>query len=143
MDRVVISKSEADTEMLAGELAESLGPGSVVALHGELGAGKTVFARGFARALGIDEPITSPTFTIIQEYPSRRGRFNHLDLYRIDNSEAALVFGVDEYLYDPESISLVEWPERIGDILPPSTVHVHIEPFESPDGRRITLPESG
>lgn len=120
------SFSPEETERFAAELAASLAPGSVIALHGDLGAGKTVFARGFARGLGITEPVSSPTFTIVQEYSSDRGMLYHLDLYRIDNSDAALAFGADEFLYDRTAFVLLEWPERIADILPPHTLHVEI-----------------
>ncbi len=121
------SHSEAATEAFAAELAKKLPQGTVIALHGNLGAGKTVFARGFARGLGITEPVSSPTYTIIQEYPlPREGYFFHLDLYRIDNERAGLAFGVDEYLTDPESYALVEWPERIAGLLEESVLHLEI-----------------
>jgi tRNA threonylcarbamoyladenosine biosynthesis protein TsaE len=127
MKKTLISKSPAETEALASKIAAALPLGSVVALHGDLGAGKTVFARGFARALGITEPITSPTFTIAQEYSYSGGRLIHLDLYRIDNADAALAFGVDEFLYGHKGMSLIEWPERITPLLPESTVNILIE----------------
>ncbi len=114
-----ISRSEAETEALGAEIAGQLPAGGIVALYGDLGAGKTVFSRGFARGLGIQEPVSSPTYTIIQEYPLPDGRwFYHLDLYRISNSASALAFGVEEYIEGRDSWSLVEWPERIADIMP-------------------------
>ena len=111
IERKIISRSEQETEAFAAALARELPPGSVLALDGDLGAGKTVFSRGFARGLGITEPVSSPTYTIVQEYPlpGRRGMLYHLDLYRIENSASALAFGVDEFLDDPESTALVEW----------------------------------
>ncbi len=141
MKKTVASNSVAETESLAGKLAKALPNGSVVALHGDLGAGKTVFARGFARALGIEEPITSPTFTIVQEYPCKEGRLYHLDLYRIDNADAGLAFGVDEFLYGHRGMTLLEWPERISEILPEGTVHIRIEPGDGEGSRRISFPE--
>ena len=100
----------------------------MVILDGDLGAGKTVFSRGFARALGIDEPVSSPTYTIVQEYElPERGRLYHLDLYRISGVSAALAFGVDEFLNDPSSYALVEWPERIEGILPEDAVKVRLK----------------
>jgi len=140
METTLTSSSVAETEAIAGKLAKALPNGSVLALHGDLGAGKTVFARGFARALGIDEPITSPTFTIVQEYPYRNGRLYHLDLYRIDNADAALAFGVDEFLYGHRGMTLLEWPERIAPILPEGTVHIRIEPGEEEGSRRLFIP---
>ena len=135
----VRSDSPEGTEAAAAAIARQLPPGTVIALHGTLGAGKTVFARGFARALGIAEPVSSPTFTLVQEYPFPGGVLYHLDLYRIDNSANALAFGVDEYLYDPRAYTLVEWPERIMDILPPDTLHLHLRPLMGQNRREIAL----
>jgi len=124
----VITSSEEETEQLAAELANRLPLGSMVALHGNLGCGKTVFARGFARALGIDDYVTSPTFTIVQEYYfGEDSRFYHLDLYRISNSDDAIAFGIDEFLLDPEAYCLLEWPVRIKDLWTKQTVHVYFE----------------
>ena len=140
MDKQIFtSKSEQETESFAASLASQLTPGSVLALHGDLGAGKTVFARGFARGLGITEPVSSPTYTIIQEYPLPQGHWlYHLDLYRIDNYIAALAFGVEEYLEDHNAYVLLEWPSRIPELIPAHTVNVHIEHL-SADSRRITV----
>lgn len=128
ISKKIESRSEAETELFAEQLARILPPGTVIALHGNLGAGKTVFARGFARGLGVDEPVSSPTYTIIQEYPlpGGKGMFYHMDLYRIPDSASALGFGVDEFLNDPAGYCLIEWSERIADILPPDTLHLVI-----------------
>ncbi len=131
--------STEETEAFAAQLAGTLPSGSVLALYGNLGAGKTVFARGFARGLGITDPISSPTFTIVQEYPCGNEKmFYHLDLYRIDNSDAAYAFGIDEFLYDQNAMTLLEWPERIEDILPPHTIIIRIE-HAGENTRKITL----
>ncbi len=123
----IISNSEQETELLATKIAQSLPVGSILALHGNLGAGKTVFSRGFARGLGITEPVSSPTYTIIQEYQlDDNNIFYHMDLYRIDNSISALGFGIDEFFADAQGYSLIEWPERISDILPPHTIHLQL-----------------
>lgn len=135
----IISKTPEQTEAAAAAIALQLLPGTVIALHGTLGAGKTVFARGFARALGIIEPVSSPTFTLVQEYPFPGGTLYHLDLYRIDNSDTALAFGVDEFLYDKNGFSIVEWPERIIDILPPGTLHLKLTPLNHSLEREISL----
>ena len=135
----VITGSEAETEALAARMACAVSPGTVIALAGDLGAGKTVFTRGFARALGVKEPVSSPTYTIIQEYRTGEGRdFFHLDLYRISDEYSALGFGVEEYLDDPEAYVLVEWPERISGIMPPGAVTVHIRHLGG-DRREITV----
>lgn len=121
------SGSAEETEAFAAKLAQALPPSTVIALDGNLGAGKTVFARGFARGLGITEPVSSPTYTIIQEYPlSGGGYLYHMDLYRISDSVSALGFGIDEFLNADDSYSLVEWPERIADILPPGAIFLKI-----------------
>lgn len=134
-----ISRSEQETEAFASQLARRLPRGTVLALHGNLGAGKTVFSRGFARGLGITEPVSSPTYTIIQEYPLPEGGYLfHLDLYRIENSRSALAFGVDEYLNDPGAYALVEWSERIADILPPETRRLTIEQLDD-TSRKLSL----
>ncbi len=122
-----LSTSEAETEARGAALACELAPGSIVLLCGDLGAGKTVFSRGFARGLGITEPVSSPTYTIVQEYELGNGsRLYHMDLYRITDERAALGFGVDEFLNEPGSISLVEWPERIRGLLPDTAIRVEL-----------------
>lgn len=130
-----ISRCEAETESFGAEIARQCPRGSVILLDGDLGAGKTVFSRGFARALGIDEPVSSPTYTIVQEYElPEKGRLYHLDLYRISGVEAALAFGVDEFLNDPFSYALVEWPERIAGILPEDAIRITLKHIG--EGRR-------
>ena len=134
-----ISNSEEETELFACALAQSLPRGSVVALDGDLGAGKTVFSRGFAHGLNITEPVSSPTYTIIQEYPCPDGGyFFHMDLYRISDVRAALDFGIDEYLNDPESWCIIEWPDRISTIIPPHAINIKIETLDN-DSRKITV----
>ncbi len=125
---IMISNSEEMTEKIAAELATSLPLGSMVALHGNLGCGKTVFARGFARALGIDDYVTSPTFTIVQEYPiTDSSRLYHLDLYRISGADDAIAFGIDEFILDPQAYCLIEWPVRVEELWTKDTVHVYFE----------------
>ena len=109
-----VSQANESTQALGAALASLLRNGQVVALHGDLGAGKTVLSRGVARGLGITEAVTSPTFTVAQEYQAPDGRrFNHLDMYRIDDERSALAFGIEEDLFDPDAITPVEWPERL------------------------------
>jgi tRNA threonylcarbamoyladenosine biosynthesis protein TsaE len=103
------TSSAAETEALGAELAAQLGPGDVVVVSGEVGAGKTTLIRGACRALGIDSPITSPTFTIGHRYEGGRLPVSHLDLYRLeglDGEEPALL---DDYLV-PDAVAFVEWP---------------------------------
>lgn len=122
-----LTHSVEETEALAAQLAKTCQPGTIIALHGNLGCGKTAFSRGFAKALGIHEAVTSPTFTIVQEYikPDQKP-FYHLDLYRISNEDEAIAFGIDEYILNPQGISLIEWPERIEELLTPQTIHIYM-----------------
>jgi len=137
--QIIETHSEEETESFARNLAAGLRPGTIVALHGNLGAGKTVFTRGFARGLGISEPVSSPTYTILQEYRlPGTGWLYHLDLYRITDYVAALAFGVEEYLDDPEAFVVAEWPARIKELLPENTLHIHLEHVDE-STRRITV----
>ncbi|MBO7741940.1 MAG: tRNA (adenosine(37)-N6)-threonylcarbamoyltransferase complex ATPase subunit type 1 TsaE [Victivallales bacterium] len=113
-----ISASDTATLSVGNRLAGILRPGTVVALDGDLGCGKTVISRGIARGMGITEAVTSPTFTVAQEYATPAGHYlYHLDMYRINDEEGALAFGIDEFLFNPDAITLIEWPERIAGLL--------------------------
>ncbi|MBP5300617.1 MAG: tRNA (adenosine(37)-N6)-threonylcarbamoyltransferase complex ATPase subunit type 1 TsaE [Victivallales bacterium] len=113
-----LTTSEEMTLALGERLAGLLSGGCVVALEGDLGCGKTVLSRGIARGLGVTEAVTSPTFTVAQEYRLPDGRFlYHLDMYRISDETAALAFGIDEFLFQPNAITLVEWPGQIAGLL--------------------------
>ena len=119
------SEGPEQTWAVAADLMESLEPGTVIALHGDLGAGKTCFIQGLAVAMGIMDPITSPTYTLIGEYEGRM-KLNHIDLYRLANSVEALGIGLEEYL-ESDGITAIEWAERAEEILPESMLHVSIE----------------
>ena len=119
------SEGPEQTWAAAAALMESLEPGTVIALHGDLGVGKTCFIQGLAVAMGITDPITSPTYTLIGEYEGRM-KLNHIDLYRLANSVEALGIGLEEYL-DSDGITAIEWAERAEEILPESMLHVSIE----------------
>ncbi len=99
------------TERVGARLATGLRPGDVVLVSGELGAGKTTLVRGACRALGVTEPVVSPTFTIGRRYHGREHAISHLDLYRLDGLDAEEPGMLDDYLR-PDSIAFVEWPER-------------------------------
>jgi tRNA threonylcarbamoyladenosine biosynthesis protein TsaE len=108
MERLV-SRSAAETEALGARLAADLEPGAVVVVSGDLGAGKTTLVRGACRALGVEEPVTSPTFTIGQRYRGREVWISHLDLYRLAGLEEEDPALLDDYL-SADSIAFVEWP---------------------------------
>ena len=120
------TRSPAETEALAAELAARLEPGDVVLVSGELGAGKTTFVRGAARALGVEEPVVSPTFTIGRRYAGRHP-VAHLDLYRLEGGLSGEEPGLlDDYL-TPDAVAFVEWPELAGAELPQLAARVRIE----------------
>lgn len=120
------SKQEQDTFHLAKKLGEKALPGEIYLLEGDLGAGKTVFAKGFAEGLGVREPITSPTFTIVQEYEEGRIPLYHFDVYRIADVEEMYELGYEGYFFG-EGVCLIEWASLIRDILPESCYTVRIE----------------
>lgn len=122
-----ISHSAQQTQRLGARLGELLSPGDVLLLEGELGAGKTVFAQGVAQGLGIDDPVTSPTFTLIHEYRGRLPLY-HVDLYRIGGAPEAADLGLEDYLYG-EGVTLVEWADRAEQILPAERLVVSLRPI--------------
>ena len=122
--RIEETNSPEETWALAAQLADEIDPGTVMALHGDLGAGKTCFVQGLAAALEIDEPITSPTYTLIGEYEGRLP-LHHIDLYRLSGPEEALGLGIEEY-FDLGGITAIEWAERAEGILPPDLLHIRI-----------------
>ncbi|CAM3623793.1 hypothetical protein MALU111345_14720 [Marinicrinis lubricantis] len=135
-----MARNQDDTEHLARALAERLPSGSVVALDGDLGAGKTTFSKAFGKAMGVEGIINSPTFTIIKEYEGRTRPFFHMDVYRISPAEAEDL-GLDEYFYG-EGITLVEWAKLIEELLPEERLHITIEHGEG-DQRQFRMEPVG
>ena len=137
----IVTSSEEETLEVAARLAALLPRPAVLTLTGDLGAGKTVFSRGLARALGVQGPISSPTFTIVQEYDIAEGSLYHMDLYRIHDDDEALAFGIDEFLNDKRAVCLIEWPQRLSWLLDTEVIAVemnHVSEFE----REICLPDN-
>lgn len=133
-----LSHSEAETEDFAASLAPHLRPGRLLACTGGLGSGKTAFARGLARGLGCSGRVSSPTYTIVNEYPGPVPLL-HFDLYRLSSLDELFDIGWDDYLARP-AIALVEWSERFPEALPPDAVSVGILRCpEDPGWRRITI----
>lgn len=110
----MITKSARETAAFARAYAATLRPGDVLLLHGEMGAGKTVFVKGLAEGLGIEEEITSPTYAYMNDYG---GKLYHFDCYRLSGGEQAEVLGLTDY-FDAGGICVLEWPENIADVLP-------------------------
>jgi tRNA threonylcarbamoyladenosine biosynthesis protein TsaE len=120
------TSSAAETEALGGRVAERLGPGDLVVVAGEVGAGKTTLIRGACRALGVEGPVTSPTFTIGQRYRGGRLPVSHLDLYRLQTLEGEDPALLDDYL-GPDGVAFVEWPAAGAERLGRPAVEVRIE----------------
>ena len=129
----VTTTSPDETRILGACLAPTLVPGDVISLSGDLGAGKTVFVQGLATALGVEAPVTSPTFTIVHEY---EGRYpvTHMDVYRLDSFQEVLDLGFEELL-DPGAILIVEWGEAVTPLFPRSYLEVEITQADGADRR--------
>lgn len=139
MKKVWETFSPQETENIGEKMGIEAMPGQVYSLDGDLGVGKTVFTKGFARGLGISEHVTSPTFTIINEYQGRIPLY-HFDVYRISCEEEMDDTGYEDYFYG-EGVSLVEWATLIPNLMPSEAIHITIEKdFEKGDDyRRITV----
>ncbi len=140
MKREIITRSENETCDWAKELGASAKRGSVFALYGELGTGKTIVAKGIAKGLGIDDDVTSPTFLMMEIYKGRLP-FYHFDLYRIDNLEELDELNFEEYWLD-DGVSVIEWAEKAGERIPAGSVRITIE-WTSDSVRRISVEYPG
>ncbi len=129
MDECFHSLGPADTQRLAARLVGELLPGSVLALHGTLGTGKTCFVQGLAQALHARDTVSSPSYTLVHEYRADLPIY-HVDLYRLRDADEALDIGLDDYLQGA-GVTVIEWPERALALLPARTRHLH---FETADG---------
>ena len=141
----IITKSDKETQKLAGEMAQGMlkreDKGSlIIGLEGDLGSGKTTFIQGIAQGLGIKDKITSPTFVIMKKYPWEKGEFFHIDCYRIE-SEDLLELDFKEIVNQPGNIVMIEWAERVRDILPDNVVWMKFEHLGE-DKRRIIYDKS-
>ena len=135
MEKTFILKNETDTRSLGAALAKSMQPGEVYALTGDLGAGKTTLAKAIARGLGVSETLTSPTFTIVQEYESGRMPLYHFDVYRVSDEDELFEIGLEDYFHRG-GVCLIEWADLIEDLLPEGTVWVSLM-YGEEEGERI------
>lgn len=138
---IIIETTNAEeTFKLGVKIGEQARPGEIYTLNGDLGVGKTVFTQGVARGLGIEEPVNSPTFTIVQVYEEGRMPFYHFDVYRIGDIEEMEEIGYDDYFFG-NGICLIEWAELIQELLPKQIISVTIEknPEKGFDYRKITI----
>ncbi|MBR4725393.1 MAG: tRNA (adenosine(37)-N6)-threonylcarbamoyltransferase complex ATPase subunit type 1 TsaE [Lachnospiraceae bacterium] len=132
------SNSAQETFDFGAELGRKAVPGQIICLDGDLGTGKTVLTKGIAAGLGIDEPVVSPTFTIVQIYEQGRLPLYHFDVYRIDDPDEMEEIGYREYFYG-SGLTIIEWSELIADILPKDAMRIKIykDPAKGFDYRRI------
>jgi len=134
---IVRTNEPEETRALGERFASYLPPGTVIGLTGELGAGKTLFAKGLAKGLKVEDHVTSPTFTIINEYQGRCP-FYHMDAYRLEDDSEISELGLEEYFYS-SGITLIEWPERIQDCLPESFIQINLDKGWEEDGHEYRL----
>lgn len=133
----IISHHPQETFELGRALAAELRPGDVLALAGDLGAGKTQFTKGLAAGLGVEADVTSPTFTLVHEYPGGRLPLVHIDLYRLEEPTEVLGIGLDDYLYG-NGVTVIEWADKFEALMPPDVRWIRYRVLEG-DDREITL----
>ena len=143
MISTIVTHSEAETREVAHSFAAQLQRGDVVALSGELGAGKTQFVKGMCSGLGVNEPVTSPTFVILHRYSGKDKRnaellLYHLDLYRVKSLEEIYDIGYEEFFYG-DGIAFVEWGELLGELLPQRRYDVRLSLGEKEEDRKIDI----
>jgi len=131
-------KSVDESWEIAAEVAKLLRPGIVLALHGDLGAGKTTFMQGVGIALGVTKPLTSPTFALSSEYETASFKLVHMDLYRLTSPDDLLDIGYAEYI-ENGAVVAVEWSERAQELIPDDAIHVYIEHGEEMEDRHIRV----
>jgi tRNA threonylcarbamoyladenosine biosynthesis protein TsaE len=136
VDTTIVTRSAEATQAAGERLGQTLGPGDVVGLTGELGAGKTCFIQGLAYGLGVRDRATSPTFVLINEYQGRLP-VRHVDAFRTASFTELMELGLPE-LFDEAGVTVVEWADKVAPLLPPRTIHVHIEGVGD-EPREITI----
>ena len=128
------SKNEQDTIELAQNIESEKFPGMVICLDGELGSGKTVFVKGFAKAMGITDTITSPTFNLIKEYESNEGKLCHMDVYRLDGKMTGI--DIEEY-YTKKGVTIIEWADMIPNLLPEKRLDIKFKSSSEDENKRV------
>ena len=132
----IISRNEQDTIELAQNIESEKFPNMVICLQGDLGSGKTLFTKGFASSLGIEEAVTSPTFNIIKEYTSGEMDLYHMDVYRLDGKVEDI--GIEEY-FNKQGVTIIEWADMISDYLPEERLDIKIKLSEEDENTRIIV----
>lgn len=122
----VICENLDDTKKLATSFAKILNGGEVITLTGDLGAGKTTFTQSLAKAIGVREPVTSPTFTLMNQYNGKKLKLYHFDMYRIENIDEILEVGLTEFFGNKDAVCIIEWAENIQKLLPKNLIKIKI-----------------
>lgn len=140
---LTITTSSSETESFGKNLATKLNGGDILLLSGELGAGKTSLVKGIAKGLKIKHEINSPTFTLMNVYPVKNSKIKtliHIDTYRLEDEKELIEIGVEDYLGKPDTVCIIEWPEKIIDLLKKyKTTSIALEHDEKPEERKITI----
>ena len=129
--------SVTETQSFAADLANSLPTGIVIALIGDLGSGKTTFAQGFAKGLGISEHVGAPTFKLVSEYDGQKGKLIHVDAYRLEGIDDFLNIGGEDILATPRAIILIEWGDKLESILPPDAIRISFKRVLDVENERL------
>lgn len=137
MDYKITSRNETDTVEIAQNLESEKFPNMVICLYGDLGSGKTVFSKGFAQALGIDEPVTSPTFNIIKEYTSGEMPLYHMDVYRLDGNIEGV--GLEDY-FNKKGVVIIEWADTIKQYLPEDRLDIKFKIIDEDSRMLVFIP---
>ncbi|MFQ6604515.1 MAG: tRNA (adenosine(37)-N6)-threonylcarbamoyltransferase complex ATPase subunit type 1 TsaE [Fidelibacterota bacterium] len=143
MKATYITQSPEETKALARNILTQIPPGSVIALTGDLGSGKTTFTQGVAAALGVQDTVLSPTFKLISHYEGKETTLYHIDCYRLRSMDEFLNIGGEHYLLPEKGYTFIEWADVIRDILPADTIEITFQYHKSdPDARQITVARS-
>lgn len=137
MDYKITSRNETDTVEIAQNLESEKFPNMIICLYGDLGSGKTVFSKGFAQALGIEEPVTSPTFNIIKEYNSGEMPLYHMDVYRLDGNVDGV--GIEDY-FNKNGVVIIEWADTIKDYLPEDRLDIKFKVIDEDSRMLVFVP---
>ena len=124
--RRFIANSTDETVGIAKIISKKIKPGDTILLYGDLGAGKTTFTKSLIKELGVNGNVTSPTFTLVNEYTVNNLKINHFDMYRIDDESEVQEIGIDEMFADKNSINIVEWPQKVSSYLPQDCIQISI-----------------
>jgi len=141
MSEIVVEfKSVESTQLYANQMAFNTLPGTLIAMFGGLGSGKTTFTQGFAKGLGVKSMVGSPTFKIISEYDGSSFKLYHIDCYRLDNEQDFLIIGGENYLEPIDGVTIIEWSEKIPSLIPDHSIRIHFERIKNnTDSRRIRI----